>query len=589
MSMLTIKHSNYFSTFANNLKKYTMRILKPLALSVLILFISSCGLTNMANKYDEVRYTTTPPILETHAGQISLDIEGVFPPKYFAKKATIEITPVLVSDNGEKEFKKIILQGEEASGGEKTIFFENGGKFSYSDDIIYDENMRNSNLEIRATAKMKNPLRSSNNSEPDTKELGPIKIANGVIATSRRIANNEETAYKNHGYEHETILEEKATIYFLVNQSNIRPTETSDEDIKKIKEFAAKGYKTHSIEIISYASPEGSVNTNENVSKNRMQSTLRYTKRLLKSANMDGANNNDLYTEKSVGEDWEGFESIVKKSQIRDKRTINRIVNSVEDLELREQQIRDLTEIYDALKDDVLPQLRKATIIIRSYEPKKTDEEIATLSKENPTLLTVNELLFSATLTNQENEKKNIYNSVIKIHNDWRGYNNLACLDIQEGNLDLALEKLEKAEKEGGMQSDILTNKGIIFARKGKIEKAQKLFNQANTSELNQAILDIRQGDYKKATRFFKNKDSYNAYLSRILNNSNKMTPECNENTGACYYLKAIAAARNNNQELVIKNLNNAIASNEKYKVEATEDLEFINYRSSNKFLELIK
>ena len=120
MSMLTIKHSNYFSTFANNLKKYTMRILKPLALSVLILFISSCGLTNMANKYDEVRYTTTPPILETHAGKISLGIEGVFPPKYFAKKATIEITPVLVSDNGEKEFKKIILQGEEASGGDSS-------------------------------------------------------------------------------------------------------------------------------------------------------------------------------------------------------------------------------------------------------------------------------------------------------------------------------------------------------------------------------------------------------------------------------------------------------------------------------------
>ena len=101
-----------------------MRIAKSLTLSVLILFSSSCGLTNMANKYDTVIYKTNPTVLETHAGQISLNIEGEFPPKYFAKKATIEITPVLVYDNGEKEFKKIILQGEEASGGEKTIFYE---------------------------------------------------------------------------------------------------------------------------------------------------------------------------------------------------------------------------------------------------------------------------------------------------------------------------------------------------------------------------------------------------------------------------------------------------------------------------------
>jgi len=566
-----------------------MRIAKSLTLSVLILFSSSCGLTNMANKYDTVIYKTNPTVLETHAGQISLNIEGEFPPKYFAKKATIEITPVLVYNNGEKEFKKIILQGEEASGGEKTIFYENGGKFSYNDLINYEENMMSSNLEIRATAKMKSPLRSSTKSDPETKDLASIKIASGVIATSTRVAENEELANNNHEYEHETILEERATIYFLVNQSNIRPTETSDKDIKMLKEFASKGYKTHSIEIISYASPEGSVNTNDNVSKNRMQSTLRYTKKLLRTTNMDGVDNTDLYTETSVGEDWEGFESIVKKSQIRDKRTINRIVNSVEDLELREKQIRDLTEIYDALKDDVLPQLRKATVIIRSYEPKKSDEEIAILSKDNPASLTVNELLFSATLTDQKDEKRKIYNSVIKIHNDWRGYNNIACLDIQEKNLDIALEKLEKAEKQGGMQSDILTNKGIIAARSGKIEQAQKLFNQANTSDMNQAILDVRQGEYKKAARFFKNKDSYNAYLSRILNKDKDSRPECSENNGACYYLRSIDAARSNDEELVILNLRKAISFNIKYKEEAAKDLEFINYRSSDKFLTLTK
>ena len=93
----------------------------------------------------------------------------------------------------------------------------------------------------------------------------------------------------------------------------------------KLKKFSKKGYKTHSIEIISYASPEGAVNMNDNVSEKRMKSTLNYTKRLLRSLKVEGARNNDLYTESSVGEDWEGFESLIKDSNIKDKRKISTI------------------------------------------------------------------------------------------------------------------------------------------------------------------------------------------------------------------------------------------------------------------------
>ena len=38
---------------------------------------------------------------------------------------------------------------------------------------------------------------------------------------------------------------------------------------------------------------------------------------------------------------------------------------------------------------------------------------------------------------------------------------------------------LAKAEELGGVTSDVLTNKGIIAARKGQLSKAQKLFNDA--------------------------------------------------------------------------------------------------------------
>jgi tetratricopeptide (TPR) repeat protein len=540
--------------------------------------MSSCGLNKMADKYETVSFTTSPPTLQAHAGKVALSLNATFGEKYFAKNATVDFTPVLIYNGGEKAFKTITIQGEEATGGEATIFHLTGGSFKYQDAISYSEQMISSTLELRAVARLKDK----------EKALGPINIANGVIATSTRVQDTEDLANNNHGYEHETILEEAATIYFLVNQSNIRATEKSADDIKKLKAFAKNGYKTNSFTIISYASPEGTVNTNDNVSEKRMKSTVNYTKNLLRSLKIDGAKNQDLYTEISVGEDWEGFENLVTTSDIKDKKRINRIVNSIADVDVREQRIRDLAEIYDAIADNVLPQLRKATIIIKSYEPKRTNEEIAVLSTTRPEELDVKELLFSATLTNDEITQTTIYNKAVELHNDWRGYNNIACIHLDKGELDSAVIFLEKAESmQKEQRHDILTNKGIIYARRGNLTTAQKLFNQANTSENNQAILDIRQAEYAKAARFFKNGKSHNAALAQLMNGGKNAS--CNEATAACYYLNAIAAARAANNDAAISNLTKAISTNSSYKNDAIKDLEFINLRTNELFIALTK
>ena len=568
--------------------------------------LSACGLEQMAKKYDTTSFTTTPPTLETHAGKVALSFEASFQPKYFIKKATVDFTPVLVYEGGETAFKTITVQGEQATGGEATIFNSTGGNFSYSDHINYSDDMVNSNLELRAVAKLKDK----------EKILGPVNIAQGVIATSTRVLENYDLANQNDGYEYETIIEKTATIYFLVNQSNIRTTEKSDDDIKELKEFAKNGYKTHSIEIVSYASPEGKVNLNDNVSEKRMTSTLNYTKQLLRSLKFDGARNNDLYTLTSVGEDWMGFENLVDASNIKDKGRINRIVNSIEDVEVREQRIRDLAEVYDAIEDDILPQLRKATIIIRSYEPKKTDEEITSLATTNPEELDIKELLHAAKLFSEFGTESaiSIYTKVVELHNDWRGHNNIACLYIMEGDLTKATAYLDKAEEIGGMQNDILVNRGIIAGIKGELDRAQKLFNEGGASEKNQAILDIKQGEYAKAARYYKGETTHNAVLVNILNGDNStrvdiqnppeglvvyleesltLTKEEATNFLLFYesnsmYLNAIAAAREGNNNEAIEHLAQAIEANDSFKMEAANDLEFINLRENEEFKNLI-
>jgi len=552
-----------------------MSISKISILASILLFMSSCGLSTMSSKYETVNINVTPSTLQVHGDKVGLTIDANFPEKYFAKNATIDFTPVLVFDGGEAEFKTITVQGESAIGGEATIFYANGGSFSYEDKINYSDEMLNSELELRATGKSK-----------DKEAVFPAKkIASGVLATSKRIENTENILDANSEYEYETILEETATIYFLVNASNIRSTEKSNSDLEKLEEFAKLGNKTHSIEVKSFASPEGSVNLNDNVSDKRAASTLKYAKRLLKKVKLDGASNNELYVEKSEGEDWEGFNELMRKSEIKDKRRITKIVNSVEDLELRERAIRDMAEIYDAIEKNVLPQLRKAQITVRSYQPKKSDSTISVLANSSPNELSLKELLHAASLSTEEKNKIDIYNKAVQIHNNWKGLNNIATIHLNNNDLDKAYQHLSKAEKLSKESDEIKNNLGVVAAWKGQYTKAQNYFNKCKSSEKNQALLSIRKGDYKKASRYFKNKKSHNAALAKILNGNNSL---CNEKTAACDYLNAISSARSGNNNLVIKYLKSAIDLDSKYKNEASMDLEFIKFKENTDFKNLI-
>ena len=552
-----------------------MKISKILFISIVVSFLTSCGLSNMASKFETVNMTVTPPTLQAHAGNVEVNIDASFPEKYFAKNSTVELTPVLVSESGETKFKSIVIQGEEASGGEATIFYTTGGRFSYKDEIPYSTDMIQSKLELRAVGKSKD------------KELifNSRSIANGVLATSTRVQNTEDLSFAKSNYEKETILQESAIIYFLVNQSNIRTTEKSDDDIKRLEEFAGLGNKTHSIEVKSFASPEGSVNLNDNVSDKRAASTLRYLKKMLKKAKLDGVDNDDLYTEISEGEDWEGFNKLMRNSDIKDRRRITKIVNSVEDLEKREQAIRDMAEIYDAIEKDVLPQLRKAKITIRSYEPKRTEVEILDLAQNNASELDIKELLYSASLTDNMDLKISIYNNASQLHNNWKGYNNIACLMLENNEINQAKQYLLKAEQLNSSASNIQNNKAVIAAWEGDLQLAKKLSNKATTPK-NRALLDLRTANYKKASRFFKNKKTHNAALAKMLNGQNST---CEENTAACNYLNAISYARSGNENMMLKSLTNAISKNANYKNEAMKDLEFINFNTSENFLEIIK
>ena len=180
----------------------------------------------------------------------------------------------------------------------------------------------------------------------------------------------------------------------------------------------------------------------------------------------------ELYTIKSFGEDWEGFNMLMRSSEIKDKRRITKIVNSVEDLEKREQAIRDMAELYEAIEKDILPQLRKAEITIKSFEPKKSTETIKRMSNMSPDSLEVNELLYSATLADSDVDKLKIYESAKSLHNDWRAYNNTACIYINKKEHEKAKNELENSPAK---ENEINQTVAIIVARKGDFKRAEQV------------------------------------------------------------------------------------------------------------------
>ena len=544
----------------------------------LILLISSCGLDSMVSKFNTLNFTVTPTQVEVHGGNIDIELEVKIPEKYFQKSAEADFRAMLApsADSENKVFfDPVKLQGEKISSNGKTIGFITGGQFTYKGTIKYSEEMADYDLFATAIATMND----------NSKSLGAVKVAEGVMATATRVMNSEVPAVSDHTYEKVTVLEETAVIYFTVNQSNVRYSQKSSDEIKKLKEFAKLGYETKNIEISSFASPEGTLDVNDKVSDNRANSTFSYAKKLMKQLKVDGAKNDDLYIQSSKGEDWRGFNKLVNSSDMKDKSKVLNIVRNQKDPQKREESIRDMAEIYDAIENDVLPKLRKATITLRVFEPKKTDEEIASLAIADPAQLDIKEMLYAASLIEDNSIKKSIYNATSKsFANDYRAYNNLAGIYIQEKNMNKAIDMLGKASKYNANAAEVKENQGIIAAIEGDYNKAASLYNSSNASDVNKGILAIKTGDYSSATSKLKGND-YNATLAKIMNGNPVVTTD---NSAAGNYLNAIVNARTGNTDKCIEFLSKAIEIDANYKNEAKKDFEFKKLKDNVGFQALI-
>ncbi len=564
------------------MKQSRINVFASIALAALL--ASCAGLNKMKTKAQDVAYTVTPEVLEAHAGKVDVTIKVKVPENYMDKKATVQLTPVLKYEGGETAFPPKTVQGESVDGNNQVISYLNGGQYTYTGSVPYNENMKVSDLVVRIKA-----IKAG-----ESLDFDDVKIADGVIATSDLVKDDGAAATIGKDNFQRIVAESKgADIYFLIQQAALRGTELRKEEIKALKDFIKDSEKAENkefkgVSISSYASPDGPTDLNTSLSEKRQKTTKSYLSKELKRAKVDGSAEG-FFDVKNTPEDWEGFKALMEASSIQDKELILRVLSMYSDPEVREKEIKNMAETYKVIADDILPQLRRSKVDVNIEVIGKSDEEISALATSNPDSLTVEELLYAATLTDDLDKQLTIYRSVNKVFPKcWRGYNNAACVLVNQNKLDEAKVALEKANELKANNETVNNNLGVVALRQGDLAKAEEYFGAAAGAgpelDNNLGILSIHKGDYDAAMRYFGNSTSCNAALAKILATKyDAALSTLNANTneiGLKYYLKAIVGARTADNDLVFDSLRKAVELDGSLKEAAANDMEF------GKFLE---
>lgn len=540
--------------------------------------LSSCSkLGNLGA--DNFKVTPTP--LEAVGGEVPATINGTFPVKYMKKKAVVTVTPVLKYNGKEVAGQSATFQGEKVEDNNTSISYKLGGTYTMKTTFAYENGMEQSDLYARFDAK----LGKKKVSVPE------VKIGYGVVTTSELLgrcigsASTAQDAFQR-------VIEQKheANIKFLIGQANLRTSELSSvsiQDLVKIlkeindmqEERALQG-----IDVSAYASPDGAYNINEKLAERRQNVSADYVRQQMKKAKVNG-DVNVRYT----AEDWDGFQELVSKSNLQDKDLILRVLSMYQDPEEREQQIRNMSSVYTEIASGIMPELRRARLMVNYEVIGRSDDQILDQYNADPSKLSVDELLYGANeLVEDDATRKQWYQTTTRLYpNDYRAYNNLAKLALQDGDEAAAKAYLAKAKAVDTKAPEANANMALIALKDGDKQAAQTYMSQASGSDTFDDImgqLNIANGNYSAAAANLQNSKTNAAALAQILNkdyaSANRTLANVQKPDATTSYLKAIVGARTGDSGVVKSNLQAAISQDASLGERARKDLEFSNYRS---------
>ncbi|MBQ6044314.1 MAG: hypothetical protein IJL42_02180 [Bacteroidales bacterium] len=503
-----------------------------LAAVVAIAAVSCSSIEKMAKMAENVTVECAPSPLEAVAGQINPLVAVTYPADYFHPKAILEVTPVIVYEGGEQAMDPIIYQGEKVKNNYKVVPSD-GATVKENLHFEFVPGMEKSYLELRGVARLKGRFVN----------LPSKKVADGVNTTYQLVELDGTLPYKADDYMEVISQTAEGQILYNVNSADVRQNQLKSQSIKNflaaLDEINSNSRKTlKGTEVVAYASPEGGQSLNRKLSDKRASSAEKAWDKVTKGHNAD-----DPYVQ-SVGQDWEGFKELVEASDIRDKDLILRVLSMYSDPAVRESEIKNMSEIYKELKDEVLPELRRARFIANVEYKNFTPEELQALVDENIGVLDEEALLRAAALIKDPAKKISIYKKAIDKYDSDRARFNTGVAYLAQGK---TAEAAAAFNKVGADDPDLKNAKGVVALRKGDYSEAARLFLASNNDEakVNQGALNILTGNYEKAAAQLAGSKGCNSALAYLLNGqldkaSEALKCQCPKSN----YIRAIIAAR---------------------------------------------
>lgn len=549
--------------------------------SASVLVLTSCS---KLGKLGADNFNVTPTPLEAVGGQVPATINGTFPTKYMKKKAQVTVTPVLKYEGGEAVGQSSTFQGEKVEGNGTTIQYKVGGTYTMKTNFAYVDPMIKSDLYARFDAKV----------GKKTVKIPEVKIGYGVIATSQLLSRCDITAATApDAYQRIIAQKQEANIKFLINQATLRASElnsVSVKDLGKILKEINDNTLTRAltnIEVSAYASPDGKFDFNEKLAEKRQNVSSNYLKKELKKIKMDA----DVDT-KFTAEDWEGFQELISKSNLQDKQVILRVLSMYEDPEEREQQISNMSEIYTDIKQNILPELRRARLIVNYEIIGRSDDQILEQFASDPSKLSVEEMLYGANRLVKDDATRQKWNETIakQYPSDYRALNNLAQQAISKGDVNAAESYLKQAAQVSKNASEVNTNLALMSLKSGDVAKAETYLAKGSGSNTFKEVmgnLNIAKGNYTQAASDLAGVNTNSAALAQILAKdytSAKTTLSKIKNADATTsYLQAVLAARTGDASSLASSLKDAIQKDPTLATRAANDLEFAQFASTIK------
>ena len=554
-----------------------------LGLIASVVMLASCG---KLNKPEQI--TVNPGTLELKGGKVAADITGTFPAKKFAKKGVLVVTPVLKYNGQEALGEPVTYVGEKAKENGKTVSYKNGGTYSQHFEVTYVPEMKESELYLRFDARIGKKVINI----PD------VKIADGVITTPE-LAKVGKDATATTPDKFQRVIQEltEADIKFLIQQANVRSSETKSDDVKALQAAIKDAQKAerkeiNKIEVAGYASPDGAQALNEKLAQNRQKAAANFLKNDLRKNKVKKDIESNI-----TAEDWAGFQAAMENSNMQDKELVLRVLSMYSDPEEREAQIKNLSSVYGTIKDEILPALRRSRLILTTDIIGKSDDEIREIVKNDPAQLNVEELLYAATLTNDKEEKMAIYAKAANLYGDYRAWNSMGQIYFADGNIAEARRCFGKALTINANDPDVNFNAGLAAMADNDLQQAEEYLGKAagTTGDLDAALglLYTKKGDYAAAKKAYGSKASNNAATQQILNEeyvaAAKTLDAVKEPNATTAYLKAVVGARTNDRNAVIANLKSAIAQDASFKTRAAGDIEFAKFAEDADIQAIVK